>query len=140
VTAFEVLEHFADPADDLEQLFESRPALVIATTELFTGQDLSWPYFAEGTGQHVFFYSPQGLTHIAKRFSYSVAHVGGLIVFLGGSELERLGISVQHATAELRALSRDDMLMRHGLELFANHQRAPYEHILREVEAAANER
>ena len=83
VTAFEVLEHFTNPADDLVQLFESRPALVIATTELFTGQDSNWPYFAEGTGQHVFFYSQKALTQIAKQFGYSIAQVGGLIVFVG---------------------------------------------------------
>jgi Methyltransferase domain len=136
VTAFEVLEHFSDPAQDLQQLFESRPALVIATTELFTGQDLSWPYLADGTGQHVFFYSPKALTQIARRFGYSLALVGGLIVFVGRSELERLGISVGHAAATLKALSQNNILMRHALALFVNHQRAPYEHVLRDVEAA----
>jgi 2-polyprenyl-3-methyl-5-hydroxy-6-metoxy-1,4-benzoquinol methylase len=139
VTAFEVLEHFPNPVDDLGQLFESRPALVIATTELFTGQDLSWPYLADGTGQHVFFYSPKALTQVAKRFGYFLAHVGGLIVFVGGRELERVGISVQHAAAELRALSQGNMLMRHALSLFVKHQRAPYEHVLRDVEAAGRE-
>lgn len=139
VTAFEVLEHFANPADDLTQLFENRPAIVIATTELFTGQDLSWPYLAEGTGQHVFFYSPQALSFIAKRFGYMFALVGGLIVFVGASELERFGMSAAQATAELRVLSRDNMLMRHALALFVKHQRAPYDHVLRDVEAAAEQ-
>lgn len=137
VTAFEVLEHFPNPAEDLGRLFETRPPLVIATTEVFTGQDLSWPYFAEGTGQHVFFYSPRALTQVAKRFGYSLALVGGLILFLDTKGLERLGVSVAHAAAELRALSRDNMLMRHALALFARHQQAPYEHVLRDAEAAA---
>jgi hypothetical protein len=137
VTAFEVLEHFTNPAEDLTQLFESRPALVIATTELFTGQDPSWPYFTPGTGQHVFFYSRQALGQIARRFGYLLALVGGLIVFVGAKELEALGVSTAHAAAELKALSRDDMLMRHALALFARHQRSPYEHVLRDAEAAA---
>jgi hypothetical protein len=137
LTAFEVLEHFTDPAHDLKQLFESRPALLIATTELFTGQDLSWAYLAPGTGQHVFFYSPHALTVIARQFGYKLAQVGGLIVFVGVSELERLGISRNQAAAEFRTLSRDDMLMRHALALFAKHQCAPYEHVLRDAEAAA---
>ena len=136
VTAFEVLEHFTNPAHDLAQLFECRPALVIATTELFSGQDLNWPYFAEGTGQHIFFYSRQALAHIARRFGYALALVGGLIVFAGGSELKRFGISFSQAAAQLKALAQGDMLMRHGLGLFVNHQRAPYVHILREVEEA----
>jgi 2-polyprenyl-3-methyl-5-hydroxy-6-metoxy-1,4-benzoquinol methylase len=137
VTAFEVLEHFANPAEDLKQLFEPRAALVIATTELFTGQDLSWPYLAEGTGQHIFFYSRQALNRIAHRFGYLPALVGGLIVFIRKSQLERLGISSLHAAEELRTLARGDLLIRHGLSLFVQHQQAPYEHILREVEAAA---
>ncbi len=137
VTAFEVLEHFSNPAHDLAQLFASRPALVIATTEVFTGQDANWPYFAEGTGQHIFFYSPRALTQIAKRFGYSLALVGGLIVFVGIAELKSLGVPVSHAAAELRALSPNNQLMRHGLSLFIKHQRAPYEHVLRDVEAAA---
>lgn len=137
VTAFEVIEHFPKPAEDLPQLFENRPALVIAMTELFAGQDPSWPYFAEGTGQHVFFYSEQALRQIARRFGYSLALVGGLMVFVGTSELQRFGIAVADAAAELRTLARDNSLMRHALALFANHQRAPYEHVLRDAEAAA---
>ena len=135
VTAFEVIEHFPEPAKDLEQLFESRPALVIATTELYTGQDLDWFYLGDGTGQHVFFYSRKALALIAKRFGYALALVGGLIVFVGPSEIAGLGIPADRAIAVLRTLSQSGMLMRHGLALFANHQRAPYEHILREVEA-----
>jgi hypothetical protein len=137
VTAFEVLEHFSNPAHDLRQLFETRPALVIATTELFAGQDAHWPYLAEDTGQHIFFYSQRALGEVAKRFGYGLAFVCGLIVFVGGPELERLGISATAATNELRVLSKNNMLMRHGLTLFVNHQRAPFEHILRDVEAAA---
>lgn len=137
VTAFEVLEHFANPTDDLAQLFQTRPALVIATTELFTGQDRDWFYLAEGTGQHVFFYSPRALTLIAKSFGYSLALIGGLIVFVDGSELERHGMAVGHVGAELRALAKPNMLMAHGLALFVNHQRSPYDHVMRDVEAIA---
>jgi hypothetical protein len=130
-----VIEHFPQPAEDLKALFESRPALVIVTTELFSGQDLSWPYLGDGTGQHVFFYSRQAIAHIARRFGYVIAFVGGLIVFLGRAEIERLGIPSDRAIGTLRTLARNNMLMRHALALFAKHQQAPYDHILREVEA-----
>ena len=140
VTAFEVLEHFSTPSQDLTQLFESRPALVIATTELFNGQDATWPYLSAETGQHVFFYSPKAITQIAKRFGYSLMFVGGLLVFLGRSEMTELGIAADRAVATLKALSQNDMLMRHAIALFVNHQRAPYEHILRDVEAAERTR
>jgi len=134
VTAFEVLEHFSNPADDVVQLFESRPALLVATTELYTGQDPSWHYFAEGTGQHVFFYSARALTFVARRFGYSIAFVGGLIVFAAGSQLERFGMSAPRVAAELSALSRSNQLMRYGLALFAKHQEEPSQYILRDVE------
>ncbi len=136
VTAFEVMEHFPDPAQDLQQLFEMRPAFIVATTELFTGQDASWPYLAEGTGQHVFFYSPKALAGIAGRFGYWLALVGGLIVFVGRAEIGRLGMTADSLRNTLQTLARDNMLMRHGLALFVRHQRAPYEFIQREVEAA----
>src|SRR5215203_7295390 len=97
VTAFEVLEHFPDPAEDLQRLFESRPPLVIATTELFTGQAETWPYFATEGGQHIFFYSPRAMAQVANQFGYSLAYVSGLIVFIGRSEIERLGIRADHA-------------------------------------------
>jgi Methyltransferase domain len=138
ITAFEVLEHFTNPADDLIQLFETRPALMIATTELFSGQDTSWPYLAERTGQHVFFYSQRALVQIAKRFGYALALVGGLIVFAGRTELERLGISFGQAAARLKALAQGDALMRHGLTLFIDHQRAPYDFVLQDAEATAS--
>lgn len=137
ITAFEVLEHFPEPAEDLKQLFESRPPLVIATTELFTGQDVSWPYFAGEGGQHIFFYSPKAMQQVAERLGYLLEYVDGLFVFVGRAEIERLGITAGQAVAILRTLSQNNMLMRRALTLFVNHQRAPYEHILREVEAAS---
>jgi Methyltransferase domain len=135
VTAFEVLEHFPDPHQDLEQLFEGRPALVVVTTELFTGQDVNWYYLSDTTGQHVFFYSPRAINLIAKRFDYSLALVGGLFVFVNRQGIRRLGINADRAFATLKALSQNNMLMRRALALFVNHQRSPYDHIQRDVEA-----
>jgi hypothetical protein len=134
VTAFEVLEHFTNPKEDLERLFESRPALVIATTELFAGQDETWPYLADGTGQHVFFYSAKAVAGIARRFRYSVSLVGGMLVFAGRPELAQLGLSADEVIAKLKILSQGNRLMRRALELFVKHQQAPYEHVLRDVE------
>ena len=135
VTAFEVLEHFPDPARDLQLLFETRPAVLIATTELFTGQDVDWWYFGEDTGQHLFFYSPEAMNRIATRFGYALAQIGGLFVFVGAAEIARLGIGAGQAIAALKALARDNLLMRKALALFVEHQRSPYDHILRDVEA-----
>ena len=134
MTAFEVVEHFPDPKRDLESLFETRPPILIVTTETFTGQDLDWPYLAPETGQHVFFYSPDAMTRVADRFGYSLALVDGLFVFVGMEEIARLGISHGRAMATLNALAQGNLLMRHALALFVEHQRDPYRHVLRDVE------
>ena len=134
-TAFEVLEHFPEPAKDLQELFGCRPALVVATTELFTGQDENWHYFADDTGQHVFFYSPKAMAQIARRFGYSIALVSGLLVFVCKPEIIRLGLNAEQTFATLKALSQNNMLMRHALALFVDHQRDPYRHVQRDVEA-----
>ncbi len=81
VTAFEVIEHFAFPHRDLEQLFAPRPRVVLATTELFTGQSADWWYLAPREGQHVFFYSPAAVRLIAARYGYSVSIGAGFILF-----------------------------------------------------------
>ena len=138
VTAFEVIEHFPNPARDLEQLFEGRPAFLIATTELFTGQSANWDYLSEGTGQHVFFYSPKAIGEIARRFGYSVMSVAGLLVFFGSAELKRLALSPRQTAATLKDLAQGNRLMRQAIALFVAHQRAPYEHILRDVAAQAD--
>lgn len=140
VTAFEVLEHFADPARDVRQLFEGRPAFVIATTELFTGQDASWEYLHPAGGQHVFFYSRRAIDSIARQFGYWTALIDGLLVFVAPSELGRLGIAPNHVAGTLRALSQNGLLMRHALALFADHQRDGFKHVQRDFEATSRPR
>jgi Methyltransferase domain len=72
VSAFEVIEHFTSPSNDLEQIFGKRPRVVLATTELFSGQSSDWWYLAPREGQHVFFYSEQAARLIASRYGYEL--------------------------------------------------------------------
>jgi hypothetical protein len=72
VSAFEVMEHFAYPSKDLDQIFVARPKVVLATTELFSGQSAGWWYLAPREGQHVFFYSENAARFIANQYGYSL--------------------------------------------------------------------
>jgi hypothetical protein len=82
VLAFEVVEHFARPAEDLAALFSPRPALVLLSTELFNGQDESWWYLTPETGQHIFFYSRAAMQLIAERYGYVALVSGSYILFV----------------------------------------------------------
>jgi hypothetical protein len=72
VTAFEVLEHFSNPLEEIEKIFKLG-ANFIFTTELvpenFTSE---WMYIAPETGQHVSFYTEKSLKIIAEKFGYNV--------------------------------------------------------------------
>jgi Methyltransferase domain len=81
VTAFEVMEHFANPAVDLDQLFQARPKIVLATTELFSGQSAGWWYLAPREGQHVFFYSAIAARYIADQYGYHLYIGRGFLLF-----------------------------------------------------------
>ena len=80
-TAFEVLEHYASPKDDLAALFASEPESIVVTTALYEGQGSNWWYLTPDSGQHVFFYTAQAMQIIAARFGYDVAFIGHYTLF-----------------------------------------------------------
>lgn len=82
VTAFEVLEHFANPGEDLRALFAPQPPVVLASTDAWEGQGAAWWYLAPDTGQHVFFYSRRALGLIAAQYGYDLARSGGYWLFI----------------------------------------------------------
>jgi hypothetical protein len=82
ILAFEVFEHFATPAKELEDLFQSRPKVLLASTEIYGSQSVDWWYLAPESGQHVFFYSEKALQMIAERFGYSCLLSGGFMLFV----------------------------------------------------------
>jgi hypothetical protein len=82
VLAFEVLEHFATPARELEDLFQLRPKVLLASTAIYADQRADWWYLAPESGQHVFFYSEKAVRMIAERFGYSSLQSGGFVLFV----------------------------------------------------------
>ena len=70
VTAFEVLEHFAEPRAELARLFSGSPGFVLVGTRLHEGQGAGWWYYMPESGQHVALYSERTLRWVADRFGY----------------------------------------------------------------------
>lgn len=72
VTAFEVLEHLADPVAFVAELLDTTGTdTIIFTTEMFAGappDPREWMYYAFATGQHITFYQRSTLELIGKRF------------------------------------------------------------------------
>lgn len=82
VTAFEVVEHFVEPARELRALMAAQPAAVLISTDIWQGQGPPWWYLAPETGQHVFFYTRQALEACAAEAGYSLQRVGGYWLML----------------------------------------------------------
>jgi len=99
VFAFEVFEHFANPGDDISEIFAFEPLYVLATTDIYTDQGADWWYLAKEGGQHVFFYSATALNLVAQKYGYSVVKVGGFILFYKPniSDVHQKIISLQSA-------------------------------------------
>jgi Methyltransferase domain len=84
VTAFEVLEHLADPVAFLADTLETTGAdTIIFTTELFDGEPpaQSWWYYGFDTGQHITFYQRSTLEFIGRRFGMQFHSTGPLHVW-----------------------------------------------------------
>jgi len=80
--AFEVFEHFTDPADSIQALFATSPHAVLVTTDVYLGQDANWAYLTPFSGQHVFFYSCKALHMLADQHGYDLVSEGNTHLFL----------------------------------------------------------
>lgn len=88
VIASEVIEHFARPREELDELFGLQPQVLLITTTLFSGQGPDWWYLVPESGQHVFFYSRKALELVAAKHHYTLVASGGVLLFV---RKDRLG-------------------------------------------------
>lgn len=86
ISAFEVLEHTHNPKEFIvDCLREFNTDTLIFSTEVF--QDFSppmaadWHYFIPEIGQHISFFSNEGLRRLAKRLELNYYEVGRLKIF-----------------------------------------------------------
>ena len=86
VSAIEVLEHTLNPLDFIEHTLAGHQSdTLIFTTEVFADNTPpladDWGYYAFDTGQHIAFFSRQGLTRLARRLGMTYYPLGRLHVF-----------------------------------------------------------
>ncbi len=81
ITAFEVFEHFENPATEIEKIFSCYPDYVLISTELYSNQNENWSYLSIHSGQHIFFYSTKVINLIAEKYNYGVTNLGNNIIF-----------------------------------------------------------
>jgi ubiquinone/menaquinone biosynthesis C-methylase UbiE len=72
VTAFEVFEHFPDPSGSLDEILRPQPRMVIFSTWFCDGQPDDWIYYSPECGQHVFFYTQEGMRRFAAERGYEL--------------------------------------------------------------------
>jgi Methyltransferase domain len=81
LSAIEVFEHCVDPVADLRPLFAAAPDVLFATTIPYRNEGADWWYLGMETGQHVFFYSEQGLAALARMNGYHYCGFGNFHLF-----------------------------------------------------------
>lgn len=86
VSAIEVLEHTNNPLEFIQKtLADHQSDTLIFTTEVFPDDRPplaeQWGYYAFDTGQHIAFFSRQGLARLAKRLDMAYYPLGRLHMF-----------------------------------------------------------
>ncbi len=69
LTAFEVFEHLADPAGELDRMLQYSDSIFFSTELVPAGIKTKddWWYFMPETGQHIALHTTDSLTHLAKQ-------------------------------------------------------------------------
>lgn len=102
LTAFEVLEHLADPVSELSKLMDMSDNVFVSTCILpRPAPALSdWWYYAPTSGQHISFYTKSSLSLLAHRFGRHLLSAGPYHLFSKKSQsalLYRLATRVRAA-------------------------------------------
>jgi len=78
LTAFEVLEHMADPISGLNELMSLSENVLVSTLPVPEPAPAlpDWWYYSPTSGQHISFYTIESLRHLATRFGRHLLSVG----------------------------------------------------------------
>ncbi len=82
ICSFEVAEHFPDPRVGMAAILGRGATAAVVGTEVYRGQGRDWWYISPHSGQHVFFYSHNGMKILADQHDYIYERVGSLHFFL----------------------------------------------------------
>jgi hypothetical protein len=81
VTAFEVLEHLADPVGELAPVAAATDRLLVTTQVLPSPAPRpgEWDYYAPESGQHITFYTSRSLEALARRLGFDGVVTSSLV-------------------------------------------------------------
>jgi len=77
----EVIEHFDQPREALDEIFEVNPSCVVIQTGIMGEPDASWYYLADFHGQHIFFLTQATINWIASHYKRYICIISGYLVF-----------------------------------------------------------
>jgi len=102
LTAFEVLEHLADPIPELSKLMAISSNVLVSTCIVPQPAPAlpDWWYYVPTSGQHISFYTKKSLEFLANRFGRHLLSAGPYHLFTKDSQsafLYRLATSVRAA-------------------------------------------
>jgi hypothetical protein len=120
VSAFEVFEHFTNPAESLAEILEAASDYVFFTTDLWRGQGRGWDYLAPIVGQHVFFYTLAALDLTGRKHGFEFHDFGFVKCFARAAARDRVS-----------QLLSDDFRAR-VMATFWWHQQKPYQYATRD--------
>lgn len=89
--AFEVIEHFDNPAYEIEQMRSLNPKLLLFTTGIFQNQLADWPYLAPRFGQHIFFLSVKGVVLLGEMLNMQMFQLGPYLLGVRRDQLNVMG-------------------------------------------------
>jgi hypothetical protein len=83
LTAFEVLEHFTDPVNDLSKLMNLSENVFVSTSIVPQPAPKlpDWWYYSPSTGQHISFYTMKSLSILATHFGRNLLSFGPYHLF-----------------------------------------------------------
>lgn len=141
ISAFEVLEHFPDPAASLREILLARPELVVFTTQFYEGQGRDWDYLVPCCGQHVFFYDREGLAQFCQRAGFDLRRSVDFWVLVRRDG--RCAASIEPALDRIMTpdfVARQVMEVGYGTEATARDHAYAIERFVRELRHASSDR
>lgn len=120
ISAFEVFEHLANPADTLDLILRSAKDYVFFTTELWERQGHDWSYLSPLQGHHIFFYSAKALEMAARKYRYEVHNLGFVKCFARQDTRQKMSLLNSHDFGQK------------VLHSFLRHQQNPYQYAARD--------
>lgn len=117
VCAFEAIEHFPNPLQELEAMFKISDNVIVSQSFLPypLPQPRDWWYYGLEHGQHISFYSIKTFEYIAKKYNKNLCSYSNLHLFtskdISQSEFKKAikKTSIKKIKKEMKSKTEDDM-------------------------------